>query len=168
VQQSIKNTVKVFYKAFLTQMPSNTFAEPEAERMEADIDALRTFFNKRLPVDQVEKGMEQLDHLHNLVLCETADEFEERFSFMLMDKTCRVKPSDVAAVCSKRADISYADAVAIEGECERLYQNWLSEQSATVKKEHESAGEEEFVGRNLLTKMYKRIVKAVGQTGAEE
>lgn len=139
--------------------------------MEADIDALRAFFNKRLPADQVEKGMEQLDHLHNLVLCETADEFEERFSFMLMDKTCRVKPSDVAAVCSKRADISYADAVAIEGECDRLYQNWLSEQSTTVKNELETV-EEEFVGRNLLTNMYKRIVKAsyaaVGQVGAEE
>lgn len=148
-------------------MPSNTFAEAEADRMEADIDALRTFFNKRLAPDQVEKGMEQLDHLHNLVLCETADEFEERFSFMLMDNACRVKPSDVATVCSKRADISYADAVAIEGECERLYQNWLSEQSASIKKEHESAAEEEGVGRNLLANMYKRLVKMT-QGGAEE
>lgn len=153
-------------------MPSNTFAEAEAERMEADVDALRTFFNKRLQPGEVEKGMEKLDHLHNLVLCETADEFEERFSFMLMDNTCRVKPSDVAAVCSKRADISYADAVAIEGECDRLYQNWLSEQTATVKKEHESAEEEEGGARNMLANMYKRIVKAsyaaVAQGASEE
>jgi hypothetical protein len=151
----------VFYKAFVNQMPNNKLSEDEVERLEADINEIRTFFNKHLAADQVEQGMEQLDHLHNLVLCETADEFEERFQFMLMDKNCRVKPSDIAAVCAKRRDISSSDAAHIERECEKLYQNWLSEQSASLVREQQR-DEEGLQGRKLLANMYRRFVKAVG------
>lgn len=149
----------MFYKAFLEQMPSNRLREPEVERLEVDIHDIRKFFEKHITSDKVDHGMEHLDHLHSLVLCETAEEFEERFGFMLMDSSCKVKPSEIATVCAKRSDITAADAAAIEKECDRLYQTWLSEQSAALSG-HES--EEDLGGQNLLANMYKRIRKAVG------
>lgn len=159
MQLSLKNTVKVFYKAFLEQMPSNRLREPEVERLEVDIHDIRAFFQKHITSDKVDQGMEHLDHLHSLVLCETAEEFEERFGFMLMDSSCKVKPSEIAAVCAKRSDITAADAAAIEKECDRLYQTWLAEQSAALSG---NQSEEDLGGQNLLANMYKRIRKAVG------
>eukprot|EP00892_Ulva_mutabilis_P010822 jgi/Ulvmu1/8111/UM040_0006.1 len=160
VQLCLKNTVKVFYTAFLEQMPSNRLRDAELERLEVDIHDIRAFFQKHISSDKVDQGMEHLDHMHSLVLCETADEFEERFGFMLMDSSCKVKPSEIAAVCAKRSDITAADAAAIEKECDRLYQTWLAEQSASLLSQGES--EEDLGGRNLLANMYNRIRKAVG------
>ena len=150
----------MFYKAFLDQMPSNRLRDAEVERLEVDIHDIRAFFQKHVTADKVDQGMEHLDHLHSLVLCETADEFEERFGFMLMDSSCKVKPAEISAVCAKRSDITAADAAAIEKECDRLYQSWLAEQSASLRSGDDS--EEDLGGRNLLANMYKRIRKAVG------
>jgi hypothetical protein len=161
VQQCLRDTVRIFFKAFLTQMPNNGLREEEIERLEADISEIRDFFSQNLAHDKVESGMEPLDHLHSLIICETADEFEERFGFMLMDGSSKVKPSDIAVVCSKRPDIGKDDAVAIEKECERLYHNWIAEQSASQLSAR-SEGAEEGGEKNMLAKMYKRIVKAVG------
>lgn len=159
MQLCLKSTVRVFYKAFLDQMPNNRLREPEVERLEVDIHDIRNFFQKHITSDKVDQGMEQLDHLHSLVLCETADEFEERFGFMLMDSSCKVKPSEIATVCAKRSDITASDASAIEKECDKLYQNWLAEQSAALSG---ALSEEDLGGQNLLANMYKRIRKAVG------
>ena len=91
VQKSLQDTVLAFRSAFLTQMPSNGLKPPEMERLDADINDLREFFGKFTAVDKVEKGLEGLESVQKLAQCESVDEFEETFGFMLMDEHCKVR-----------------------------------------------------------------------------
>lgn len=129
------------------------------ERFDTDISDLREFYAKYIPPDKVDSSLGSLEAVQRLVQCESVDEFEETFGFMLIDESCKVTPKDVALVCAKRPDIAPQDAAAIEASCERQYQQWLATQKGRKVNSPRGEGEGEV---NMLANLYNRVARAVG------
>lgn len=170
MQKCLKDTVHEFRVAFMRQMPSNSLREAEMERLDTDISDLRDFFLRYLAPEKVDAGLEALEAVQKLCQCESVDEFEETFGFMLMDESCSVRPKDVALVCAKRPDIDGGDAATIEAGCERQYQQWLAGQKGrgggSPRREDGYGGDGDRDG-GALQRLYQRVVKAVGADASE-
>ena len=91
VQRCVHDAACTFRTAFLTQMPSNDLRADELERLESDVSGLREFFGKFLSPDKVDAAAEGLEAVVKLAQCESVDEFEEAFGFMLMEDECKVR-----------------------------------------------------------------------------
>jgi hypothetical protein len=159
MQMCLKETVQAFRGAFLAQMPANSLREAGMERFDTDISDLRDFFSKYIAPDKVDSSIGSLEAIQRLSQCESVDEFEETFGFMLIDESCKVTPKDVALVCEKRPDIAPQDAATIEQSCERQYQQWLASQKGRKIGSPRGEGDGEV---NMLANLYNRVARAVG------
>jgi Exocyst complex component Sec6 len=102
VQKCLHDMVAAFRAAFLAQMPANGLKPPEMERLDVDISDLRDFFGKYVALDKVDSGLEGLEAVQKLAQCESVDEFEETFGFMLMDEQCKARSVLCRALSRKR------------------------------------------------------------------
>jgi hypothetical protein len=90
LQRCMRDMTLAFRTALLTQMPSHSLHAAEMERLDADLSDLKEFFCKYLSPEKVDAGLEGLEAVQKLTQCESVDEFEETFGFMLMDEHCSV------------------------------------------------------------------------------
>lgn len=123
----------------------------------------------------MDEGLEPLSHLNLIVLCETGDDFEERYQFMLVQGSCRITPADIGKVCGKRKDISRIDGGSIQRECEVIYQQWKADAKASRGQDASDIQEnrDRFGGGDggarmrMVNKLYTPLKKILFGTGLE-